>query len=476
MRKFLTILNILLLSTLIVLTLYVFDIIDFPFLRTQQEPEPIEPVETEELTEPEKIARKKSYEELIKKGDLYYESGIYSLAIDAYTNASEQEPDKIEPLLRIGEIQLIQREYEKAKNLALEVIKISPKNVNGKVILGRANIGLEDFREAKTIFDNINIDDSEVLYYQGMMAVYFGEYERARSLLNKSVDKASDDEISRNANRLINAMNEFDRFQAGLAEHLKVLIARAMVQVKEAQMAKNIIWNVLESKRDYRDAWIILGYSYLMLEQYQEAVDALEEAMRQDPEKPETFFYLGLAYAGVDDLDKAIESLETAATFGYEPKIHVEQKLAEYYFQSEDYDNANALYEDVISKNPTEIDYFTRPVWIYIDKLKTPEKAVTLAEKAIVHHPDDAMSYNLLGWAQVANNDFINANKNLQKALSMNPDFDAPYLNLGWMYHKQEKYGRAKDLYEKAYELGDGSAVSNLAAERYNELLANIFN
>lgn len=475
MRKFLTILNIVLLGTLIVLTLYVFGVIDFPFLKGG-EAEIEEPIQTEELTEPEKIARKKSYEELLNKGDFYYESGLYSLAIDAYTNASEQEPSKIEPLLRIGEIQLLQMEYEKAKNLALEVIKISPTNVNGKLILGRANIGLEDFGEAQTIFDNINVDDYEVLYYQGMMALYFGDYQRARSLLDSSVANSTDQEITDNANKLISAMNEFDRFQAGLHEHLKVLVARAMVQINQPHMAKDLIWNVLETRRDYRDAWIILGYSYLQLERYQDSVDALEEAVRQDPEKPETFFYLGLAYAGIDELDKAIDSLEIAAKFGYEPKIHVEQKLAELYFQNEDYDNASALYEDVISKNPTDIDYFIRPIWVYIDKLNKPDKAVALAEKAIVYHPDDAMSYNLLGWAQVANNDFINANKSLQKSLTLNPDFDAPYLNLGWMYQKKQEYGRAKDLYKKAYELSDGSAVGNLAAERYNELLVNIFN
>jgi len=474
MRKFLTILNIFLLFTLVLLTLYVFDLIEFPFLKGDTEI--IEELPEEELTEPEKIARKKTYEELMNKGDFYYESGIYSLSIDAYTSASEQEPNKIEPLLRIGEIQLIEYEYEKAKNLALEVLKVSPTNVSGKIILGRSNIGLEDFAEAKTIFENINVVDGEVLYYQGMMAAYFGEYEKARGLLNRSLENPISETVTTNTQKLIDAMNEFDKYQAGLHEHLKVLLARALVQVDQPHMAKELVWNVLKDRRDYRDAWIILGYSYLKLERYQDSVDALEEAVRQDPEKPETFFYLGLAYAGVDQMDKAIESLEFAAKFGYEPKIHVEQKLAELYFQNADYEKASDKYEEVISKNATEIDYFIRPVWVYIDKLDSPDKAVNLAEKALVYHPENPMSYNLLGWAQVANNDFINGNKNLQKALTFDPSFDAPYLNLGWMYEKQNQLGRAKDLYKKAYELSNGSAVGNLAAERYNELLVNIFN
>jgi uncharacterized protein HemY len=266
-------------------------------------------------------------------------------------------------------------------------------------------------------------------------------------------------------------MDEFDIYDAGQDAHLRLLVARAFVQSGEYQMGKELVWSILKNNRDYRDAWIILGYSYLRLQSYEEAIDALEEALKQDPEKPETMFYLGLAYASDDRLEDAIEILELAKKNGYEPVIHVDQKLAELYFQVEDYDKASEEYEEVISLNATNIDYFVRPVWIYIDKINQPEKATQLAEKALLHHPDNAMAYNLLGWANVANNDFINAKKNLEKSLELQDSLDAPYLNLGWMYEKQGNLQKAKDLYKKAFEVGQESPVGNLAAQRYNALL-----
>ncbi len=474
MRRILTVLNIILLITLVVLSLYVFDVIDINFLKDRPE----ETILVEVPDTPDKVERRKSYEEYMQKGDTFKTSGFYALAIDSYTNASEEEPDRIEPLVEIGELQILEGNYEGAKNLATKILQKNETNTDAKVILGRANIGLEQFTEAKTILDSITIDYPDVLYYQGMIALYFGEYERARGLLNGAIDPEKNPslDIKAKTQRMINAMNEFDAYQAGLHEHLKVLVARAMVQNEQPQMAKELLWQVLKEDRTYRDAWIVLGYSYLQLNSYQDAVDALEEAARQDPDKPETLFYLGLAYAGNNQLEDAIKSLELALKLNYEPKIHVEQKLAELYFQVEDYEKASEKYEEVISMNASDLDYFVRPIWVYIDKVSNPAKAVELAEIASINHPDNPMAFNLLGWAQISNNDFINGKKNLQKALTFDHAFDAPYLNLGTMYELQGDDSRAREMYKKAYELGDGSAVGKLAAERYNELLANILN
>lgn len=475
MNKFLTILNFLLLTTLIILTLYVFDIIEIPFLEdkeTQIEEVVQEEPQEETNEEGEKVLRSKSYEELMEKAKVYAENGLYDLAIDAYVQASQKAELNKDPLLKIVEIQLKMEEYQKAKDMSMHILTIDQHSGLAKLYLGQAYIGLENFADAKNIFDSITSDDQKVQYYQGIMAVYFGEYERARSLLNAAATKENGNEdFARNALSFVNAMNEFDRYAAGLDGHLRVLIARSFAQVNEPRLAKEVIWPVIKENRNYRDAWIILGYSYLKLRQFKDSIDALTEAKNQDPEKPETLFFLGLAYAGNDEPEKAIKELELALENGYEPKIHAEQKLAELYFLVEDYENAAEKYEEVITMDATQIDYFVRPIWLYIDKLDDPKKAIALSEKAQLHHPDNAMSYNLLGWAQVANNDYINGRRNLEKAISISENFEAPYLNMGWMYEKQNNLAKAKDFYKKAFETGNGSSIGELAASRYNSIL-----
>ena len=80
------------------------------------------------------------------------------------------------------------------------------------------------------------------------------------------------------------------------------------------------------------------------------------------------------------------------------------------------------------------------------------------------------MSYNLVGWTYIALNDYEKAQENLSQALSINKNFDAAWLNLGWMYEKQGKTSLAKASYKKAYGLGKGGSIGNLAAIRFSKL------
>lgn len=480
MKKFFTIINILLLITLVVLSLYVFDIIDIPFLNRQVAEKPIdlqteEPIDTQ--TESSiKVARKKSYNELIKKADTYAKQELYTLAIDSYTKASKQNIKSVEPLVKIGRIHLSLNEFEKAKEISLQVLKSSSSNTEALLILGQAHLGLREFTEAKIIFDSISPENQESKYFRGITTLYFRDQNAGRSLLEESISISSNELLKEKAQLFIDALDEFNRYQAGQPDHLSVLLARSYVKANQPNMAIPLVFNVLKERRGYRDAWIILGYSYLKIENYKDSVDALEEAKRQDPEKPETLFFLGLAYAGNNQIEEAVGTLELALENGYEPKIHVQQKLAELYFQVEEFEKASEKYEDVISINATDPEYFIRPVWIYIDKLNKPNKAINLAEIALLNNPDHEMSYNLLGWAQVSANDYINGKRNLEKALELNNKFDAPYLNLGWMYEKQNNIEMAKRLYKQAYEIAKESSVGDLAAERYNALLEKEIN
>lgn len=458
--------------------LYVFGLPPFqaggPFYPAAQTQQAAQKPVPDFLTE-DKIARTKTYSEHISRGQLLENNKYYSLAIAEYQQANALDPNNPEPFVKIGRIHMLTSDFPKAEDNFTKALTLQPANIDAQIYLGRSLLQERKIDQARKIFNTIVAEnDQTVQYYKGILAAYFGDYENAKKLLTKAVDLGNSADITKKAQNYLGAFSEFDFNQGGLQTHLKTLLGRSYAQTGEYQMAIPLLFEVIKEEKDYRDAWIILGYSYLNITQYQDAVEALEQAKKLDPQKPDTSFYLGLAYYGQNNLQLAASTLEQAKNLGFQPVIQIDQKLAEIYMELKKYDQAATQYENVVTLNDENINYYIRPIWLYIEKLNQPAKAVALAQKAFNNHPDEPMSYNLIGWAQVGNNQLDDAEKNLQEALTLDPKLDAAYLNTGWLWEKRGQFDKAINFYTKAHQIGNGNAISNAAAERYNSLISKL--
>jgi len=218
----------------------------------------------------------------------------------------------------------------------------------------------------------------------------------------------------------------------------------------------------------------VLGYAYLNTDKVLDAIDAFTQAKALDENKPETLFFLGLAYFANDEIEKAVFYIEQADNNGYEPKDQIDLKLGDLYLLQQEYSKSAVRYEDVIDVNKSNIGVFIRVVWLNIDKLGDPEKALKYAYIALEEHPEEAMSYNLVGWSLTALENYTEAKNYLAKAIEIDPELDAAALNLGWFYEKQGLITLAKEYYKRAYNLGQNNSIAGLAATRYNNLQVNI--
>lgn len=472
--------NILLLLA-IGMALYVFEVFPFnpggPIVPPQQQGVPrngsdtTNPDELPDFLQENGVTRTKTYDEHMNRGNLLVQNGYNALAVAEFEAAADQAPTNPSPLIAIGKINLQAGDTIKAKLSFEEALKLSPSNLEATTYLGRTLIQEREVEQAKALFDGISVHNQLSKFYQGMTHAYVGDHEGAKSAFREAINIGGDQSISDGAQNFLRAYDEYDANQGGPAVHLYTLLARSYDQVGEYEMAIPILFEVIREKKDYRDAWIILGHSYLNTQKYQDAVEALDEARKLDPQKSETMFFLGLAYFGLEDYDNAAAFLELAKANGFQPQVQIDQKLAEIYLILEDYDAATDRYEEVLSLNSQEINYFIKPMWVYIERLNQPEKAVTLANLALQTHPDEAMSYNLLGWAKIATGDLVEAKQSLEKAASIDPELDAVYLNFGTLYERRGDPQTALAFYKKAYELGSGNSISTAAADMYNKLI-----
>lgn len=342
--------------------------------------------------------------------------------------------------------------------------------------LGQIYLEQEQFEAARELFNTLPADQTSTsytstLYYQGTLAAFFGDTTAAETLLNQVITRNDDPALSKKSTNLLSSLNEYKLAEEGSPAYLKTLLARSMAENEEISMAIALVYEVLRDEPDYRDAWIILGYSYLTQDKFKEAQEALFKAVQLDPVKAESRYFLGLSYFGLDDYGSAVTQLELAIKGGFEPKVQAYQKLGDAAVLAQNYPTAADAYEKILALNSTDVGLYVRPIWLYLDQLNNPKRALELGSEALKNHPDSAMAYNLLGWAQIGNKQYAEAEQNLNSALVLDVNLAAAHLNFGRLFEQKNDPERAKESYKRAYTLDPDSSVGQLAATEYNRLM-----
>lgn len=411
-----------------------------------------------------------TFQDRMKKGDEYVKKNMISLAFNEYIGANQIESENPEPYIKIGKLLFEKQDYTRALEIFQQLLARDPANLDANIYVVRVFMMLRKHEKAREVLGTVPGESQQKKYYEGLLATYFGEYEKAKSALSMTVTMNTDGSISEKAKKILAAFEEFTINQGSQEIFLKTLLAKSLNQVGEYTTSISLLYNVVKEKKDYRDAWILLGYAYLNIHDSKNAIDALEEAKKLDSNKPETIFFLGLAYHENNQKELAAQLIEQAIQKGFEPKIQAKQKLAEIYLEMKAYENAAKNYESVIALNDSDVNYYIRPMWIYIDQLNKPASALRLAEKAVQKNPDSAMAQNLLGWGYIATEEYIKARDALAKSLEKDPTLSAAYLNLGKLYERLSQKDTAKEYYRTAFKFGEGTSVGDAAANSYNKL------
>lgn len=470
MKKFTPIIAATAISGLIITGLFASGLLQYREENMEKKTITIDQIAKETSSKPDSL----TYLQHIQQAEVYAKKNMTTLAINEYVAANQQEPDNAEPYLKIGKLLLQEKNYTKAQEIYQQLLMKEKDNQEANLYLVKTYIMLRNIEKARELLQTLP-DSQAKRFYAGMIAAYFGQYEVAKSELNAAISTPEGlEDISARAKNILSAFEEYGLNQGGQEIYLKTLLAKSFNQIGEYTLSIPLLFRVVKEKKDYRDAWILLGYAYLNIDDTKNAIDALEEAKKLDKNKPETLFFLGLSYSASNEKNLATKNIEEAIAKGFEPKIQAQQKLAEIYLELKNYEQAARHYESVLALNDDDINYYIRPMWLYIDKINQPAKALELAKRAIISHPNSAMAFNLVGWANLSLNDAEGAKQYLAKAIELDSSLAAAYLNLGKLHEKMNNMDVAKEYYKTAFRLGEGSSVGTAAVELYNRLIALI--
>lgn len=404
-----------------------------------------------EETKPEKT--KRNYSEYVEYGDKYLAEEDYKNAIVNYQAAANTDPNE-KILIKLGDTYLKNNQPDKAKETFLQAREKNKESIKISLGIIKSMLNLKEIEGAKNLLWQLDETDYQVKYYKAIVLILYKSFDESKTLFEEIIaNKSLPQELTSNAQKFLDKYETFGYFRESEQVFLETLLAKAMTEVDEYGSAIPILFDVITQKNNYRDAWLILGYAYLNTGNYTDAIDALNKAETLDSQKSETLFYLGLAYFADNNIEKAIYYLDKSDKKGFPLKDQINLKLGELFTIKGDYKNAAKKYEKVLTINTSNLEVFTKLVVLYIDKLNEPGKALTISEKAIENFKDDAMSYNLKGWALTALNRYTEAKEYLYKALEMDKSLSSINLNIGWLYEKQGMMELAKEYYKKAGDI-----------------------
>ncbi len=448
------------------------------------------------IPKPTGVPRQISYLGRLQEAKTLMNHDYFALASNEVAQALKQKPNHIDPYLILAEIYLRSGDVWKLDNLLLEMEKRFPESSEILVIRTRQWIAARKFSEVLEIMKQTEILPPELEFYKAVLLALQNNHEGAREILKQlqqlevitkapivsesglidpyEGERVLTSDVAVKIKELSIVYEEFENLAEGKNAHLYAEMAKVLATYNEGTLARELADTAIKEDVTYIDAWILRGYSQMLLRDYPRAELDLRQAYELDPLRPETQYFLALALYEQQKLDEAALFFEKALDYDFEFSAEVRWKLLDIFSSQQKYDQVIKLYRDLLDYD-TESERFISAIHTAVDLLKQPSIALEFSEILYQKDPSDTMAANVHAWALIANEKYVEAGQILETAQAQDPQNPRTYLNLGLLFEEQNKFDDAKRYYKKCYELGKDDAeynsIVNLAVDKYNQLV-----
>ncbi len=397
----------------------------------------------------------------------FMQQGEYQKAIKTIEKHQNKNPQSIKAFQLSIDASMGMMDYFRAEKEINALLKLqnTPQNQVKKVeilmLAGKAN-------DAKKLINTLP-QSAEKIFYQMLIAVTEEKWEEVKTHANQLIKSQSS--YGQTAQNFLDIFENYKSFRDGSPHYLRTMMANMLNILDYHALTIQFIKPTLEEYPDYRDAWILMGNSYLALKKFKIAEEMLDKAVSLDPAHPQSPFFLAVTLAELKQYDEAKNQFQNAIYNGYEPKAKAYRYMADLYAREKNYDKAVEFYQEAISDGENAIprDYIDS-ITISLIKLNSPDLALKTATQFNTKFPEEKRALPFLAWSLLKTGKAAKAEQVLQKAISQYPNLADSQLFLGEALSAQNKNEQALNAYKKGYELGKGNAVSRECAQKYNDL------
>lgn len=333
-------------------------------------------------------------------GDVYWEGGNISEAINTYKAVLRLNEGDLYSLRRLGEICLEQEMMKEAKYYYEKFIALKPEDV-------------EISRQLKNLDALLTIDK--------------GGWEEKTTFIEKTVDRAKAREEAKKKIEKLHKEKEALAKRPKEAPVVEGVDVEALFEQAETFLSQNRVDDatnqykkIIEADPNNARAHQALGGIYIQGRYFDQAIEEYEKVIEVDQKNKAILDSLANLYIRKGEIDKAIEKYERIMVL--DPENPVTHKvLGDFYLKKRDKDKAIELYQKVANLDPKNVAIHKILGDFYLER-NEPDKGIKEYEKQAELEPKKLATHEKLGDLYLEKEDFARAKEKYQRALDIEPD------------------------------------------------------
>ena len=353
------------------------------------------------------------------------------------------------------------------------IIRLEPSNLlalKAKFNLAWAYKFAGQYEKAVTLFEQINRQAE-----QGEFPA-FSKYQIADVFFKKGAFEEARDEYARlSAENPTFELSDLAVYEAGYISYYNLNDRTAALkffsQLENRFPKAKIVQHVTnEIRPEMASEFRQLGYNFLAIEKYLEAIDAFNKAIQISPKDAESLSGSSMALLWLSQINSAIERARTAIAMAQEDIALVNSLFV--YIMTSRYDEAIKKGEEIIAKESRKRrpEFYYNLGCAYLLK-NNLSQAIKYFDIVLNSNRDNIPSLNNLGTAYWKSRKYAQAMLKFKEAVAINPKYAKGHFNLGMVYFYLNRLEPAYEEFKLASELDPDNRKAAKYLKRINKAL-----
>jgi len=381
-------------------------------------------------------------------GDYYYADKDLDKATAEYSSLHNEHPRDIQVKKNYVQLLILKNRLEEATQLNNEILKATPKDVEGLIYRGQIELRQSDAAGAVDSLQQALKSDSgsAVAHYQLALAFDMQHHEgQAESELRAAIGLRPDYTDAQRALADLETQRGDVEALGQTAEQIIHFAPNAPDGYLYRALAEMSRQNFSNAEQDMRKAaevapaspapYVQMGNLHLLQKQYPEAIKSYQQALDKDPVSSDALQGMMRTYLAEKQLDQAI-AVARAQIAKSPDNSNFYDLLGTALHQKKDFSGAEAAFHKAVELDKSNSDALLKLAEVQVAE-GAAGQALATDLQSIKDHPRDVSFFLLAGMLYESQNNWDQAKAMYQQALNLVPDHPLASNNLAYVMLQQ---------------------------------------